>query len=54
MRAIWDEYRQNGTPVRVGFCNEKTIRNFVGDIGVGGFTKNNKIADGCFFINRIC
>ena len=54
MQAIQDKYRQNGTPIKVVFCNDKTIKNFIGSFGVGGFTKNNKIADGCFFVNRIC
>lgn len=40
--------------VKCVICNKNTAKNFRVSNGYSIITINNKIADGCFFINKIC
>ena len=40
--------------VKCVICNKKTAKNFKVCDGYSIITINNKISDGCFFINKIC
>lgn len=48
-RRILKEYDE----VKCIICNSNTAKNFYVTGGYNYITINNKIADGCFFINRI-
>lgn len=51
LQEIFSTYKE----VRCIICNENTVRNFKLEEGKKSIiTINKRVADGCFFINRIC
>ena len=50
-QKIVDDYNKTKKGFRCIICNNLTARNFKTEGGYANITINNRISDGCFFVN---